>query len=102
MGKIHAILSDGIVATDVEVCRISYPFHFSCNCMLTVPALFIICFTFISKFPPNINSLSCIYLCVCEQACMCACHLCEYVYTHVIVVQPVEYIRIMGERKHHQ
>ena len=33
---------------------------------------------------------------------MCACHLCEYVYTCVTVVQPVEYIRITGDRKHHQ
>ena len=32
---------------------------------------------------------------------MCS-HLCEYVYICVTVVQPVEYIRIMGERKHHQ
>ena len=30
--------------------------------MLTMLALLIMCFTFISKFPPNINSLSCIYL----------------------------------------
>ena len=33
---------------------------------------------------------------------MCTCHLCEYVYTCVTTVQPVEYIRIMGEIKHHQ
>ena len=32
---------------------------------------------------------------------MCACHLCEYVYTCVTVVQLVEYIRVRGDRKHH-
>ena len=64
MGRIHAILSDGTVVSDVEVRRISYPFHFSYNCIFALSALLNSHFTFISKFRPNINSLSCIYLCM--------------------------------------
>ena len=41
MGRIHAILSDGTVVTDVEVRRISYPFHFSYNCIFAVSAFLI-------------------------------------------------------------
>lgn len=73
MGRIHAVLSDGTVVTDVEVCPIFYLFLFSVVVYLLC-ALSHYMFSFLSKFESSIASPSCIFLCV----CMCACCPCEY------------------------
>lgn len=74
MGRIHAVLSDGTVVTDVEVRPISYLFLFSV-------VVYLLCvlshymFSFLSKFQSSIASLSCIFLCLCmcKHACVPIC-----------------------------
>ena len=92
--------SDGTVVIDVEVRPISYPF-FPCNCTLTVLALLILCFTFLSKFPSSLSSLSYLIKSNFHHLCMSP-MLCEYVLICVSVFQPVEVTDKMGERKPHQ
>lgn len=82
MGRIHAVLSDGTVVTDVEVCPIFYLFLFSVVVYLLC-ALSHYMFSFLSKFESSIASPSCIFLCVC---------MCKHACVHVVLVNMNQFV----------
>ena len=92
MGRIHAILSDGTVVTDVEARPIS---HLLFYIFYAYSSHYVYYFSFQISIEHNFTVL---YLSVCVCVCKYAC-------VHVLYVnmyQPMEGIRKLGETKHHQ